>query len=245
MVPVLKIQDMFQLKREHFRISTHSKSCYVLSCRLEGESTFFYDGQTSTVKRGDILYIPMGACYTQQTEHERVVVFHLEAYTPMPRQLRIISTNQPDQICALFQSALQNWEQRQEAGMCMAYSLLYRILAQLPVRSESLQPKTVMDQARDYLNAHLFDPEFTVETLCAQVYVSRTYFNRMFRRLHGITPVEYINRQRVEKAKQILKSGNYTNEETASLCGFRDVKYFYAVFRKYTGMTTTQWKNAP
>ena len=51
----------------------------------------------------------------------------------------------------------------------------------------------------------------------------------------------YINENRISKAKHLLDTGSYTNEEIAALCGFADVKYFYVVFRKLTGQTTRQY----
>ena len=74
--------------------------------------------------------------------------------------------------------------------------------------------------------------------------MGRTDFNTAFKNIYGATPRKYIYQERINKAKILLSAGNYTNEEIASLCGFTDVKYFYIVFKKVTGMSTKQYKNS-
>ncbi len=52
----------------------------------------------------------------------------------------------------------------------------------------------------------------------------------------------YINASRIDKAKMLLDSGDYRNDEVALLCGFSETKYFYTVFKKITGMTPKEYK---
>ena len=94
-----------------------------------------------------------------------------------------------------------------------------------------------------YLSTHVFEQDFSVETLCENANISRTYFNKIFKETYNTTPIKYINDIRINKAKLLLKSGNYSNEEIAFLCGFNDVKYFYVIFKKLTNQTTLKCKN--
>ena len=59
-----------------------------------------------------------------------------------------------------------------------------------------------------------------------------------------MTPVEYINKIKISRAKNLLRSGFYTCNEIALLCGFKDIKYFYTFFKKQTGMTTKQYEKS-
>ena len=53
-IPQVSILDIIQLKRENFRFKTENKACYVLTCRIEGESLFFYNQKAQLVQKGEI-----------------------------------------------------------------------------------------------------------------------------------------------------------------------------------------------
>ena len=66
---------------------------------------------------------------------------------------------------------------------------------------------------------------------------SASHLRRVFSQTFGETPNKYLNRVRIEKAKEMLSSRLFTVEETALSCGFRNVYYFNKVFKQYTGTT--------
>ncbi len=123
-------------------------------------------------------------------------------------------------------------------------AVLYEILSHIQL-NEADKKETPFDIAMQYLETNIYSSDFCIETLCRRVNISRTYFNRLFKQSIGIAPTEYINKQRIKKATFLIESGDYTNEEIAFLCGFNDVKYFYVIFKKYTGTTTLAYKRSP
>ena len=77
----------------------------------------------------------------------------------------------------------------------------------------------------------------TAEDIAEASHCSASHIRKIFRRTYGETPNKYLNRVRVEKAKEMLSSRLFTVEETALSCGFRNVYYFNKVFKQYTGTT--------
>ena len=55
---------------------------------------------------------------------------------------------------------------------------------------------------------------------------------------------EYINQIRIEEAKRMLLTTNLSVSEVAGLVGYDNISYFSTVFRKHTGMTPVDWRNA-
>lgn len=53
----------------------------------------------------------------------------------------------------------------------------------------------------------------------------------------GLSPMQYLNNQRMEKAKDFLLSNTMTISNIAHLVGFDDPLYFSRVFKKYTGVS--------
>ena len=76
-----------------------------------------------------------------------------------------------------------------------------------------------------------------VNTLCRKAYLSRNAFFRLFKEQFGVTPLEYINHERIKLAKQLLASSNQSITQTGMQCGFTDVNYFVRIFRKVEGIT--------
>lgn len=68
------------------------------------------------------------------------------------------------------------------------------------------------------------------------------YLNRMFKKMTGQTIFIYLNRLRIQKAKQLLSTGFYSISDIASQTGFHDVYYFSKVFKKFTGTTPSKFR---
>lgn len=244
LLPVLQILDVIQLKREHMKQNTKNKSCYVLSCRISGESLFYFNNKEQIVKTGEILYIPYGATYSQKCENEEIICFHLEAYCDLPDEIKIFKTKDKEYICSLFKKSSYEWRSGAEKSAFRCMSILYEILAQIDINSSvrNVENPPCFNRAIKYLDSHIFDGDLTVSDLCEKSNISRAYFNKLFKESFGVKPTEYINVKKINKAKFLLKSGNYTNEEIANLSGYNDIKYFYTTFKKYTGLSTKQYK---
>jgi AraC-like DNA-binding protein len=93
----------------------------------------------------------------------------------------------------------------------------------------------------DYIHGHLTE-KLGVDALSRKAYMSRNEFFKWFRQQFGITPLEYINRERIKLAKQLLSSQQTTVTETAYQCGFNDVNYFVRLFKKSEGITPGTFK---
>lgn len=87
-----------------------------------------------------------------------------------------------------------------------------------------------------YIHDHLTD-KILIEQLCRKAYLSRNHFFRWFREQVGITPLEYIIRERIRLAKQLLGNPVLSLAQISTRCGFSDVNYFVRLFRKVEGIT--------
>ena len=242
-----KILEIINIKREAMAFKTASKDCYVLSCRMRGESTFFYKGSTHTVRRGDVLYIPHGSTYRQACQEEEIIAVHLDITGSVPKDICIYTPEDPDSMCRLFLGLYSHWQQKDPGSFYHCMADLYEIAAATDIFSFCQQDNTygVISPAVRYLQTHFYDTALSLDAVYRQSMLSQTSFIKHFRKHFGCTPLKYINKLRIQKAQLLLCSGLYTREEIASLCGFENVKHFYVVFKKITGCTTGEYlKNA-
>ncbi len=75
----------------------------------------------------------------------------------------------------------------------------------------------------------------TVAELAEMLLVSSDHFTRIFRDSLGVTPLEYMNRVRVERALVLLAKTEGSMEEIAARAGFSGTSYFYRLFRSMVG----------
>ncbi|MFT4094632.1 MAG: AraC family transcriptional regulator [Niabella sp.] len=88
----------------------------------------------------------------------------------------------------------------------------------------------------NYIQQHLTD-KISVDMLSKKAYLSRNLFFKWFKEQVGITPLEYINRERIKMAKQLLADRAISISDVSLQCGFNDVNYFVRLFRKSEGIT--------
>ena len=84
--------------------------------------------------------------------------------------------------------------------------------------------------------------ELTLDRLAAGAALSRRQFQRRFRTATGNTPVEYIQRVRIEAAKKALASTRDRLDEIASAVGYEDAPGFRKLFIRYTGLTPSEFR---
>lgn len=98
-----------------------------------------------------------------------------------------------------------------------------------------------IEKAIQYINSNL-SKKFTLDSLAEISCFSRTYFSALFKELNGVSPWEYINIKRIEKAKSMLADGNDTILYIANECGFGNLSNFNRIFKKITGKKPSDYR---
>ncbi|WP_020570661.1 AraC family transcriptional regulator [Neolewinella persica] len=92
-----------------------------------------------------------------------------------------------------------------------------------------------------YILAHL-DERLTVECLSKLAYMSESSFFRAFRNEMGMSPVEFINEERIKLGAKLLRQGKHSIQEVAMRCGFNSASYFTRVFKRRLGVQPTNFR---
>jgi len=110
--------------------------------------------------------------------------------------------------------------------------------------SEDAGPMTrVMPVARaiGFMNRH-FGEELNLERLVEASRVSKRSLIRHFRNTTGASPMQFLQRVRVAKAKEMLRAQERSVTQVAMNAGFNDAAYFAYVFKRHTGRTPTDYR---
>ncbi len=109
-----------------------------------------------------------------------------------------------------------------------------------PGEAELSGPGAV-ERAVDYLREHLAQ-DLSLADVARAVGTAPSHLSRLFRRHRGETFVQAFCRLRIDAAKRLLRTGAYRVKEAASLVGFKDTAYFCRVFRKYEGVSPSEFQ---
>ncbi|AFY47048.1 transcriptional regulator containing an amidase domain and an AraC-type DNA-binding HTH domain [Nostoc sp. PCC 7524] len=102
-------------------------------------------------------------------------------------------------------------------------------------------PKHKLKTVLDYIQANLTE-DITLEELAKVAGISQFYFARLFKKSMHLPPHQYILRQRIELAKQLLQQPEYNITDVALQCGFAHPTHLSRHFRRLVGMSPSDFK---
>jgi two-component system response regulator YesN len=104
--------------------------------------------------------------------------------------------------------------------------------------------KTLIGQAIDYITAHFSQPDLSLQEVAEAIHISPTYLSSIFKKEQGSNFSDFILELRMKKAKELLGSGVMKVYEVAEAVGYNNVHYFSACFKKYSGISPTDFKKS-
>jgi len=81
----------------------------------------------------------------------------------------------------------------------------------------------------------------TLPELSEQVHLSAFYLSRVFKNTTGYSVIEYFNKMKIDKAKELIIEGNKKIKEVAQELGFTDEFYFSRIFKKIEGISPSEF----
>ena len=122
------------------------------------------------------------------------------------------------------------------------YKLLIIILENYSSKENESHIPELMIKATDYIRNKMWNEDISVKQIAEHLYITPEYFIRLFKKTFGITPRQYINRLKLEKASQFLRTTNRKITEIAENSGFYDMHHFTRSFRKNFGLSPGEYR---
>ena len=104
-------------------------------------------------------------------------------------------------------------------------------------------PIARLRKVEDYVRAHLSE-SISVETLAKLTELSPFHFSRVFNQATGMTPLQFVTRERILRAQRLIRETPRSLIEIALEVGYMSPSYFAQVFRRTAGMAPTEFRNA-
>lgn len=220
-----------------------------------GNGFFLCEQDRHPIKSGDLIITPP---YTEHTEQSGKT-HPLEYFVLGIDKISFLGSNQsPVQILQnfgkdsaipeLLKQILLEAKTEQYASDIICQNLLEILLLKI-IRSRKLIPISITSvkmtkecaQIKQFIDKN-YAQRITLDTLTGFTHMNKYYLVHSFTKYTGMSPIQYLNKRRLESACYLLTSFNYSISDIASMTGFSSQSYFTQAFRKTYGTTPVKYR---
>ena len=250
---------------------THTHDFIEIVYVCEGEATQIVNGQTFSVKRGDLLFLNYGSthffsseqgfryiniCFSPEIVGDAIItsdnafsLLSLTAFNEMRSdsdsgRISFFGEERREIENVLF-AMLKEYKEKESAWETITQSYLNILITHMLRRTElGTRGEDTMDAWRelaDFIDANL-QAELTLSALASKCFYNPSYFSRAFKEKFHVSPVEYITKKRLELAKRLLRDTELSVDEIGRQSGFSDRSRFYYAFSKYEQTTPRDYR---
>lgn len=143
-----------------------------------------------------------------------------------------------EELERILEAVTQRLRRRAESG---AGRIPTPVLQKLSAEDRGHAGENAVAQVTDYIHSHLQEQIYITE-LAEQVYLNEQYLARLFKKTLGLSILEYITRERLKLARELLLTTDYPINRVADSVGYDNYSYFTRLFKRETGMTPQEYR---
>ncbi len=100
-----------------------------------------------------------------------------------------------------------------------------------------------MDKLVELMEKNMDNGDLVVDDFVRELAVSRSVFFKKLKTLTGLAPIEFIKEMRINRAVQLIETGEYSMTQISYMVGINDPRYFSKCFKQKMGMTPTEYRD--
>ncbi len=226
------------------KLKRNDRPRWAVVLKYEGETIYTSSGKQFLSDLNHAVILPKGCSYEwlcTKTGHFSIIEFECETNYPEPISF---SVKNGEKLLKMFHE-LEH--QRNLKGTMTAMESIrdtYSILLALTKTTAShyLPPpkQQKIAPALEYIFIH-YDKAISNDLLADLTGFSTVYFRKLFTSIMGVSPITYVHRFRIEKAKEMLKSDYGTLSDMAQSLGYASLYDFSRDFKKHTGIAPSKY----
>ncbi len=226
----------------HYTDNRTGSLYHYFACMEKGTARIVSKDKTIFVNEGDIFHIPKNLSYQSYWYGNDEISFfsygcsNLLACDANFLDLQVIKCSQESSI-ALSSIPTDGTNVKIKDIGCF-FSTVAMLLPNMKKTSISNANDTLM-KAKEYLHTNPHCSNTQLATACG---ISIPYLYRIFKNTENESPNTYRQRVLCDKAKDILRTTDFSIEQISSMLDFSSSGYFRKIFKKYTGMTPREFR---
>ena len=105
--------------------------------------------------------------------------------------------------------------------------------------ASNLPRAAIVNSLMQYMNENYMN-QISLETISKKIYLSPAYISKVFKEETGETPINYLIKIRLSKAREMLMTGGLSVKSVARAVGYDDAYYFSKLYKKYHGIAPSR-----
>ena len=101
-----------------------------------------------------------------------------------------------------------------------------------------------MDKLVELMESNMDNGDLVVDDLVREIAVSRSVFFKKLKTITGLAPIEFIKEMRINRAVQLIETGEYNMTQISYMVGINDPRYFSKCFKAKLGKTPTEYRDS-
>lgn len=237
---IYKHSSMRFFKEGEYHITRYCKTD-VLLLVFDGVLSFSEDGVEYKLKKGDYHIQKAGSYQTANLPSQSPKYLYVHFFAHWDEKESCLSKNGVFDHPSL-QSLMEKLDMStgEELTLTEINAVFYQILSSLYRLKEKT---TTADMIARYLTENM-QKGVCLEELAERFHFSKNHIINIFKSNYGVTPFEYMNNQRIKKAKRLMEVTSLSAECIAYECGFGDYSHFYKLFKSIQGISPVKWRKA-
>lgn len=117
---------------------------------------------------------------------------------------------------------------------------IFKEIVEELICSKNTNGRKIVYEVIDYIAGN-YNQKLSLEIISKRYFINPAYFSQLFKSVTNENFSTYLIKKRVEKAKELLKAGNFKVHQVANMVGYEDEKHFSQIFKKYAGASPTDY----
>lgn len=214
--------------RENFGI------CFVKN----GTVSYSYNGKIYVCNENQAMVIPKGFSYSWECTAECTVFiinffttddFKLKGFTEIP-------IKNPEKYWNIFLLLKKSYSSNNFYGNPKYLSLIYKIIENLDAEAQ-ISVSAQLNGIIEFINEKYSDCKIDNRILARRQNLSVSHFRSLFKKSYNVSPMNYVQTLRIEKAKHLLLYSNFSVGEISEKCGFSNLYSFSRAFKRCVGLS--------
>lgn len=236
---------------------------YVLIYCVDGNGWYKIDGKKYSVKSSQYFILPKSIPHEYGADEDSFwniywIHFngdHASVYADgadTPNTINVAVNSRINDRITIFEEILTTLQHHEDIeDLRYASSLLHHFLASMRYLHQFRKAKTKNDKEnkeRNIVDAAIhfmmenIENRICLDDVLQYIGYSHTHLNTIFKQATGCTPLQYINRMKIEQACMLLSTTNLKINQICYKIGIEDQLYFSRLFRKTMGTTPSQYR---
>lgn len=243
------------------RDADSSDKCFKMYAPLSGSARLLIDGKCHVIEAGNIYFISGFMLNRHECDHEmdlywvhfspqslhlRYVLDHADSFHCWNSAEAPFTPKSLEIIPRLFNDSGSDRPtlriDHPDSDTCRVQSILLYMLADLlknPVMIDYSFER--LEAAINFMNANYRETP-SLKEIAQKSNLAPNYFHRLFKKMFGTTPQNYMTRRRMDEARQLLSTTQLSVKEVADHTGYDNEFYFSRTFKKHINVSPSHFR---